>query len=131
VRPQASTGRLRTWEIENALTEVPAERLLLWFPTREIWHAFQEFARTNAHWTRALPSTRADVHLLAFYADDTPRLLEVHGTEVIDDFSGEYLPDATEPGDVSPGGLEAYLESLPTLPGREPSLTASGFARRD
>lgn len=102
------------WEIDAALEEVPAERLLFWFPTRDLWHAFQAFARADSRWTRGLPATRADVHLLAFDADGTPRVLEVHSTTVIHDFSADVHPDATEPGDVSPGGLEAYLEGLST-----------------
>lgn len=101
------------WEIQSALAHVPAERLVLWFPTRELWHAFEDFTRTGGYWSRGLPSTRADVRLLAFYPDGLPRVLEVHGTTVVHDFSSEYHPDATEPGDVSPGGLEAYLRALP------------------
>ena len=100
------------WEVYRALEHVHAERLLLWFPTRDTWHRFRAFAQTDPGWTRALPSTAADVHLLAFYASGTPRVLEVHWTEEVGDFSATVRPDVTKPGDVSPGGLIAYLEAL-------------------
>jgi hypothetical protein len=118
------------WEIGRALEHVPAERLLLWFPTRALWHAFAQFARTDPVWTRGLPATAADVHLLAFHPDGTPRVLEVHGTTVVHDFSSEFLPDTTEEGDVSPGGLEGYLDELGarldvTRRGRVPGHTSA------
>ena len=103
------------WEVSSAFEHVPAERLLFLFPTRELWRSFRESARTNVEWRRRLPSTRADVRLLAFYPDGTPRVLEVHGTSVLNDFSSEFYPDATEPGEVSVGGLEAYVETLATV----------------
>ena len=103
------------WEISSAIENVPAERLLFLFQTRELWRDFRELAGTNVEWLRRLPSTRADVHLLAFYPDGAPRVLEVHGKSVINDFSSEFYPDATEPGEVSPGGLEAYVETLSTV----------------
>lgn len=108
------------WELHQALERVPPERLLLWFPTRKVWHQFREFARTDSRWARGRPATAADVHLLAFYPDGTPRVLEVHWTTVVNDFSTDRYPDATEAGDVSPGGLEGYLKALPAPPAVPP-----------
>lgn len=103
------------WEISSARQHVAAERLLLWFVTRGAWRAFRTFATTDSDWTQRLPATLADVRLLAFRSDGAPLVLEVHGTEVIHDFSSEFHPDPTEPGEVSPGGLEAYITALPPL----------------
>jgi hypothetical protein len=100
------------WEVESALSHVPAERLLLWFPTRELWQAFRSFASTDPTWIRGLPSLSADVRLMGFRRDGTPRVLEVHGTTIVHDFSSEHIPDATAPGQVSAGGLETYLDEL-------------------
>jgi hypothetical protein len=100
------------WEVSSAIENVPAEHLLFVFPTRELWRNFRQLTSTKAEWLRLLPSTHADVRLLAFYPDGTPRVLEVHGTYVSNDFSSEFYPDPTEPGEVSPGGLEAYVETL-------------------
>ena len=100
------------WEISAALAHVAPGRFLLWFPTRELWHAFRDFAHADCRWTRGLPSTAADVLFLGFHDDGTPRVLEVHAKTITHDFSTETIPDPTLPGEISPGGLEAYLADL-------------------
>ena len=108
------------WEIGAALANVPAGRLLLWFPTRALWHVFRDFARTDPRWTRGLPRTAADVRFLGFREDGTPRVLEVHVTTIPDDFATVTTPDATGPGEISPGGLEAYLLDVAADDSRPP-----------
>lgn len=106
------------WELQAALDHVPPERLLLWTPTRDSWRLFRAFAAADPRWRLRLPTLSADVQLLAFHQDGRPRVLEVHGTIVgSGDFTaGRFVPDPTAEGEVEPGGLPAYLATLPPSP---------------